>query len=156
MIIDGKKIADEILAGLKNEISALSFQPKLIDVLVGNDPVVESYVRIKSKRAEEIGIAFEIRKFDADISQGDLEKEVAVLNKTKNLCGLLIQLPLPLHIDKQKVLDKIDPAFDVDVITATNLGKLFTGQQIFVPATASAIMRIIDYCRVNLTGKNVL
>jgi 5,10-methylene-tetrahydrofolate dehydrogenase/methenyl tetrahydrofolate cyclohydrolase len=74
MIIDGKKIADEILAELKQEIKQLNFKPKLIDVLVGEDPVIETYVRIKAKRSEEIGLAFEIKRFAKDIKQEDLDE----------------------------------------------------------------------------------
>ena len=156
MNIDGKKIAQEILDGLKTDLAKLEFKPKLIDVLVGEDQVVETYVRIKAKRAEEIGVDFELRRFPADISQEQLEKEVVALNATPNLCGLIIQLPLPENLDRQKILDKIDPRFDVDVITSTNLGSLFTGRQFFIPATAAAIIHIIDYEKILLEGKSVL
>lgn len=156
MIIDGKKISAEILSKLQNDLQALPFRPKLIDVLVGEDPVMESYVRIKSKRAAEIGIDFELKKYPKNISQQQLESEVENLNFTENLCGLIIQLPLPAHIDRQKVIDRINPLYDVDVITSTNLGQLFTGQGFFAPATASAIMQIIEHEKINLEGKNVL
>src|SRR5882724_658271 len=102
MNIDGKKIAQEILAGLQAEIKQLGQKPKLIDVFVGADPVVETYVRIKAKRAEEIGIDFELRRFPASISQEQLEQEVETMNATANLCGLIIQLPLPANLDRQK------------------------------------------------------
>jgi|SRR5579872_49996 len=156
MIIDGKKISQEILDGLKQELKQIGFRPKLIDVFVGEDPVVETYVRIKEKRALEIGLDFELRRFPADIAQSELERAVRDLNAVENLAGLLVQLPLPGHLDKQRVLDKIDPRFDVDVITSTNLGQLFTGEQFFTPATAAAIMHIIDHEKISLEGRNVL
>jgi len=156
MNIDGKKIANEIMAELKEKVSALPFIPKLIDVAVGDDPVTESYVKIKAKRASEIGIQYQTKKFDGNISQEKIESEVALLNQTKNLCGLIIQLPLPKHLDQQKILDTIDPRFDVDVITSLGLGKFFTGKYMFAPATASAIMKILDYHKVELEGKKVL
>ena len=156
MLIDGKEISSQILEQLKIELKNISFAPKLIDVMVGEDPVVETYVKIKSKRAAEIGVDFEIKRLPKSITQEQLEKEVTALNSTKNLCGLIIQLPLPERMDKQKVIDKIDPNFDVDVITSTSLGRLFTGRQFFTPATAAAIMRIIDFHKIDLEGKSVL
>jgi len=156
MIIDGKKISQQILDGLAAQLKTISFRPKLIDVVVGEDPVVETYLRIKTKRAQEIGVDFETRRFPAGIAQNELEAAVAALNAEPNLAGLIIQLPLPENLDKQKILDKIEPRFDVDVITSTNLGRLFTGKQIFTPATASAVLRIIDHEKIGLEGKNVL
>jgi methylenetetrahydrofolate dehydrogenase (NADP+)/methenyltetrahydrofolate cyclohydrolase len=156
MIIDGRKISSDILAQLKTEVAKFTFTPKLIDVVVGNDPVTESYVKIKAKKAGEIGIDFELVHLDENISQEDLEKEILRLNKTENLCGLIIQLPLPAHLDKQKVVDLIDPEIDVDVITSVNAGRLFTGQAKLMPATAGAIMKVLESTNVSLEGKHVL
>jgi methylenetetrahydrofolate dehydrogenase (NADP+)/methenyltetrahydrofolate cyclohydrolase len=156
MLIDGKEISNSILEQLQKEVALLSFKPKLIDVVVGEDPVTEQYVNIKQKRAEEIGIDFEIVRYPEDVSQQELEDGVTSLNGKENLCGLIVQMPLPEHIDKQKVLDKIDPKIDVDVSTSTNLGRLFTGKETFPPATASAILQILDYHKIDLEGKNIL
>lgn len=155
-VIDGKKISREILENLKDEVKKISFKPKLIDIVVGEDPVVETYLKIKAKRAEEIGVEFEVRRYPGSISQEALEQAVLDANAAKDLAGLIIQLPIPPHLDKQKVLDRIDPRFDVDVITSTNLGRLFTGKQFFVPATAAAVMQIIEDRQISLEGKNVL
>lgn len=156
MIIDGKKIAAEILAEVKAEVEHLPFRPKLIDVLVGADAVTESYVKIKAKRAAEIGIDFEIARIDAEIGQKDLEQKMRELNMMPNLRGLIIQLPLPKHLDKQKIIDQIDSSIDVDMITSLNLGKMFTGNPPFMPATAGSIMRILDSLNMDLATKKVL
>ncbi len=156
MIIDGKKISQEVLTQIKNEVGLLKFKPKLIDVLIGADPVTESYVRIKAKRAAEVGIDFEIVRLEAGIEQAEVEIKISELNETEDLSGLIVQLPLPAHLDKQSILDCIDPNLDVDVITSINLGRLFTGKEVFAPATAGAIFRILDYQKIDLKGKNLL
>lgn len=156
MIIDGRKISSGILQQLKVEVTALAFRPKLIDVFVGDDPVIESYVKIKAKRAAEIGVDFETVRLPANISQQELENKVAELNKTQNLCGLIVQLPLPQGLDKQPVIDEIIPRFDVDMITSANLGAFFAGQDLIVPATANAILTMIKSVDANLVGKHVL
>src|ERR1700722_3619342 len=102
MIIDGRKISKDILGQLQKEVAALGFKPKLIDVFVGNDPVIESYVNIKAKRAAEIGIDFEIVRLPETIAQAELEQKVFDLNKMPDLCGLIVQLPLPQNLNKQQ------------------------------------------------------
>lgn len=155
-IIDGRDIAKGILAGLKQRVAQLKFIPKMIDVVVGDDPVTDSYVSIKSKRAREIGIDFEVRKFASDISQEDLQQEIMKLNHEPNVCGVLVQLPLPEHISKQFVLDAIDSLIDVDVITTENIGRVFAGSLKQMPPTAGAILHILKSLHVDLVGLNVL
>ena len=156
MIIDGRKISSEILEQLQKEVASLSFRPKLIDVLVGEDPVTESYVRIKAKRAAEIGIDFETVRLPANISEEDLENKVRNLNLTPHLCGMIIQLPLPEHLDKQKIIDAIDPYVDVDVITTENSDAFYESRPSMTPPTAGAIMRILESLNLNLKGEKVL
>lgn len=141
---------------LKSEVAVLGFRPKLIDVFVGNDPVIESYVNIKSRRAADIGIDFEICRMPATVSQQELEAKVAELSSAQNLCGLIVQLPLPEHLDKQSVIDKIPPHLDVDMITSANLGAFFAGQEKIIPATAAAILKMIESVDPDLKGKHVL
>lgn len=141
---------------LKSEVAVLGFRPKLIDVFVGNDPVIESYVNIKSRRAAEVGINFELCHLPKDINQEELERKVSELVRTKDLCGLIVQLPLPGRLDKQAVIDHIPPLLDVDMITSANLGAFFAGQEKIVPATAAAILKMIESVDADLTGKHVL
>lgn len=156
MTIDGKKISQNLLAEVKEQIGQLKFKPKLIDVSVGADAVTESYVRIKEKRAMEVGIDFEEIMLPENSTQEQVEAKIEELNKTENLCGLIVQLPLPKHLNKQAILDKIDPSLDVDIITSTNLGRLFTGNIPFMPATAGAIIKILEAENISLEGKKVL
>ena len=156
MIIDGRKIAAEILKQLKEEVLRLRFKPKLIDVFVGSDPVIESYVNIKAKRAFETGIDFEIRKYPEDVSEELLVADIKKMNTEKNICGLIVQLPLPKHLNKQLVMNAINPEIDVDMTTSVNLGELFTGQQKIMPATASAVLKMIEELKIALPGKHVL
>lgn len=156
MIIDGRKISREMLEDSKNQLKIINFKPKLIDVLVGDDLVTESYVNIKAKRAGEIGIDFEIVHFSSTVTQEELESDIRELNKTEHLCGLIVQLPLPGHLDKQKILDAIDPAVDVDVITSENSTKFFEGHAELLPPTANAIFKILETLDLDLQQSKVL
>ncbi len=156
MIVDGKTISSEILEDLKARVSKLNFRPKLVDIVIGNDPVTESYVNIKAKRAEEVGIEFEVKKFDESVEEPTLLSAIEETQKEKNLCGLIIQLPIPAHLDKYKVINAIKPSLDVDVVTAENVGRLTMGQTAFVPATAGSIMKILEHYKVPLKGRKVL
>lgn len=156
MIIDGRKISRDILEDLKNELKIINFRPKLIDVLVGDDLVTESYVNIKAKRAGEVGIDFEIVRFSSAVTQEELESDILELNKSEHLCGLIVQLPLPGHLDKQKILDAINPAVDVDVITSENSTKFFEGRAELLPPTANAILKILETLNFDLQKSKVL
>ncbi len=156
MIIDGKQVSLNILEQLKKEVALLSFRPKLVDVVVGDDPVTESYVRIKSRRALEIGVDFEISRFPEDVSESELELEVENINRLKNICGLIIQLPLPAHLDKQKILDKIDPRIDVDMLSNKNFQEFYGGESKLVPPTAAAVLNLLGSVEPNLINKKIL
>src|SRR3990167_10332557 len=108
MIIDGKKLSQEILLQIKNAVAELSFQPIFCDVLVGNDPASVQYVGMKAKTAEAVGMKFHSANFPASITPEELTKEIKILNKVENMCGIIIQLPLPPHIEKQLALDALD------------------------------------------------
>src|ERR1035437_5661447 len=122
-IIDGKKLRDEILTKVKRETAALPFVPVFCDVLVGDDPSSVQYVKMKAKTAEAVGIKFHNANFHSYITTDELIKEIKVLNKIENMCGIIVQLPLPAHIDRQMVLDSIDPKLDVDFLGAMASGK---------------------------------
>src|SRR3989338_5368366 len=97
-IIDGKKLSKEVLAKVKVEVSRLSFQPVFCDVLVGNDPASMQYVKMKGRKAEAIGIHFHNANFPLNITTEALVQEIKILNKIKNMCGIIVQLPLPPHL----------------------------------------------------------
>ena len=157
-IIDGKKVS----AHLREQISAdvLKFKqvhgvtPGLAVVLVGDNPASMVYVRNKHKACLECGInSFEIT-FPADISEADLLAEIARLNLDNSVHGILVQLPLPRHINEDKVINAIDPNKDVDAFHPTNVGKIMTGKYDFLPCTPAGIMSLLDYYGIELDGKN--
>ena len=115
-IVDGKKLSQEILSKVKKEIESLNFQPVFCDVLVGNDPSSVQYVRMKAKTAEMVGIKFHNANFPVFITTPELIKEIKILNKILNMCGIIIQLTLPDHIDRRDILDAIDQHLDVDCL----------------------------------------
>lgn len=126
MIIDGKLIAAQRLEDLRLKIQGLQIRPKLVAVLVGNDPASETYVKMKAKRAQEIGIGFEVVRD---------EKLISKLNQDKSVTGIIVQLPLPANLDSEKILQTIDPKKDVDGLT---------GKSQFLPATVKAVLIAIE------------
>lgn len=152
-IIDGRKIRDEVLDIIKKEVSVLLFQPIFCDVLVGEDPSSAQYVRMKAKTAESVGIHFHNASFPATITTEELIKEIKTLNKMKNMCGIIVQLPLPEHIDKQTVLDAIDPELDVDCLGKVASEEFYQGNKERIKQgfpTALACMAILDSLSLDL------
>ena len=131
MIIDGKKIAAELRASLKEKIVALkskyNFVPGLTVILVGEDAPSKIYVRNKEKFAKEIGINSEVLRYEADMEEKELLNKIKELNKNDKVSGILVQLPLPKHIDKRKVIEAIDHGKDVDGFHPINVGNLSSG-----------------------------
>src|SRR3989344_4052399 len=143
MVLDGRKIAAEILEAVKNEVSKLPFQPKFCDILVGSDPASAQYVRMKGRTAEKVGIKFRDAQFPADISTQDLIAEIKKINQEPNLRGLIVQLPLPASIDRQAVLDAIDPKIDVDATGKVNNDLFYEGKAYMEFPTAAAVMELL-------------
>ena len=143
-IIDGRKIASGILENVKTEISKLSFVPVFCDVLVGEDPSSLQYVNMKAKKAESVGIKFHNANFSALISTEDLIKEIKVLNKIPNMCGIIVQLPLPVSIDKQAIFDSINPKLDVDCLGSIASEKFYSGDVDLSFPTALSCLALLD------------
>ena len=154
-IIDGKKIRSEILAKVKEGVAFLSFQPIFCDVLVGDDPSSAQYVRMKAKTAESLGIKFHNANFPATITTDELIKEIKVLNKMPNMCGIIVQLPLPQTLDRRAILDSIDSSLDVDCLGAVASEKFYNGEVSLGFPTALACMELLDSTGVDLKGKKI-
>ncbi len=157
-IIDGKKLSEDILSQIKNEIKFLNFQPIFCDILVGNDPASLQYVRMKRAQAENVGFVFHEAFFPVSITTEALIKEIEILNRIKNMCGIITQLPLPRHIDTQTVLDSIDARLDVDclgTIASKNFYNGLDAHRLSFP-TALACMAVLDSLNLNLTGKKIV
>src|ERR1051326_3447955 len=152
-IIDGRKIAGEILAGLKSKIQTLPFQPVFCDVLVGDDPASRQYVGMKAKTAEKIGYKFRGAEFPGTITTEDLIAQIKNIAGEPNMCGLIVQLPLPKSLDKLSVLNAIDPRIDVDCIGQTNSEKFYRGGPVPIFPTAAAVMALLDSLGQNFSEK---
>lgn len=153
-IIDGKSRANEILDEIAKEISDTCAKVKLVVVQVGDDPASSVYVRNKERAAEKVGIETDTRKLPLGINQDKLIRIIESLNKDKSVTGILVQLPLPEHIDTNAVLDAIDPLKDVDGFHESNMGRLWTGRSRLVPCTPAGIIDLLkDF---ELAGKHAL
>lgn len=157
--IDGKKLRDKILAEIKSEVAKLPFKPVFCDVLVGTDPASLQYVEMKAKTAERVGIHFHKATFPASISTEDLIKEIKVLNKVPNMCGIIVQLPLPISIDKRAILDSIDSYLDVDCLGTVASEKFYNNynsQTDLGYPTALACLALLDSINLDLKGKVIV
>jgi len=158
-IIDGKKLRDEILNKVKEEVATLPFMPVFCDVLVGGDPASAQYVKMKKRTAEMVGIHFHNAHFPASISTEDLIKEIHALNKMENMCGIIVQLPLPESIDRQAILDSIDSHLDVDclgVVASEKFYGSYDKERDLAYPTALACMALLDSINLDLKGKKIV
>jgi methylenetetrahydrofolate dehydrogenase (NADP+)/methenyltetrahydrofolate cyclohydrolase len=158
-IIDGKQIAADIRSELKAEVAKLKAKgiiPGLGVILVGADPASISYVTAKEKACSEIGIYSDDNRLPAETSEKDLLALVNKMNKDPKINGILVQLPLPKHIDEQKVLLAIDPAKDVDGFHPVSVGKMVVGQKAFLPCTPHAVLQLLQRSGVKLDGAEVV
>ena len=157
IILDGKKLRDKILDDLKNKVAVLAGTPKLVVISVGDDAASKIYVNNKKKYAEKIGIAAEIVEYPQSVSQEVLLKEIARLNNDPKVTAILVQLPLPEHIDKLEILTAITPSKDVDGFTPYKSGLLFSGAKPFAyPATPRGILRLLDEYNIEIEGQHVV
>lgn len=157
VILDGKNLRDKILADLKCRVAALNGTPKLVVLSVGDDPASKIYVNNKKKFAEKIGITAEIIEYPSRVRQEILLTDINVLNVDPTVTAILVQLPLPKHIDKLEILSTILPEKDVDGFTPYNSGLLFSGAKPYAyPATPRGILRLLDEYNIEIDGKHVV
>ena len=158
-IISGKKIAKEIRAELKVETDKLIAEkgvtPGLVTILVGENPASQSYVSAKGKTAKKLGYHSVQETMPADTSEGDLLAMVDKYNKDDKIHGILVQLPLPKHIDDKKVLYAIDPDKDVDAFHPVNVGRLVIGEASFLPCTPAGVQELIVRSGIETSGAEV-
>lgn len=151
-ILDGKEVARAVKDEVAAAVAGLDYQPGLATVLVGEDPASQSYVRGKRRDAEQVGIRSIHHEPSADVSQVELVALVEDLNQDEGVDGILVQLPLPGHLDGETTVEAIDPAKDVDGLHPFNLGKLMLGQPGLRPCTPSGVMRILDHYGIATAG----
>ena len=159
-LIDGtslsKEIRNEVTAGVAELKAKHGLVPGLAVVLVGDDPASSVYVRNKQRAATEAGMLAEDIKLPADVSQDDLLSRIGETAKDNRIHGMLVQLPLPSHIDERAVVDALDPKKDVDGLHPVNVGLLVAGKQRFVPATPAGIQQMLIRCGYDPEGKHVV
>ncbi len=155
-IMDGKETSRELKEALKMQVKELPSKPKLFVILVGDDPASKIYVASKEKACKACGIEALTLCLPADVSQKEVIDEIEKANKDKSINAILVQLPLPDHINEKDVIAAIDPMKDVDGLTSANQGKLFMGQNGLVPCTPKGVMHLFEKYNVDLTGKNAL
>lgn len=160
MIISGKEISVKIKDQLKEEVSKIKETyprlPKLVVILVGDNQASQTYVRNKERGCQYIGIESKILRHDASFSEIELLQEINDLNNDDTVDGILVQLPLPQHINEEKVLDAIVPSKDVDGFHPENVAKLFLGQHSLVPCTPKGMMVLLEEINYDLAGKEVV
>ena len=151
-IIDGNLQSQVIRDKIQYEITKLNIKPKLAIVLIGNNPASEIYVKIKIKRADEVGIEVVLYTFNESVTNLKLLECIASLNNNKTIHGILLQMPLPPHIDKNSLLTIISPDKDVDGFSPINVGRLYSQTNGFIPCTPLGIMHLIKSVREDITG----
>ena len=159
IIIDGKEVAKKTREKLKNEVKELKEHgiiPKLTVIMVGDNPASKVYVRNKSKACNEVGVEYEEFFLDSSISQKELLDLIKKLNDDKTVNGILLQSPLPQHLDINEAFRTIDYRKDLDGFHPMNVGKLVLGQDTFVSCTPYGIMRLFEEYNIDLCGKNVV
>ena len=160
MIIDGKREAELLRHEVKKEIDSLKLKnnkvPGLTVILIGDFAPSQIYVKNKEKNAKEVGINSEVIRYPKDITEQEVLKKIKELNNSDDVSGILVQLPLPNQIDKEKIINAIDPKKDVDGFHPTNVGNLSSGYKATVPCTPLGCLLLIKKVEPNLSGKHAV
>ncbi|HAP2968469.1 TPA: bifunctional methylenetetrahydrofolate dehydrogenase/methenyltetrahydrofolate cyclohydrolase [Enterococcus faecalis] len=158
-VINGRELADQMQAEIQKDVEKMTqqgIQPGLVVLLVGENPASQTYVRNKERAAAKIGILSKVEKLPETISEEELLAEIDKYNQDSRFHGILVQLPLPKHIDEEKILLAIDPKKDVDGFHPMNLGRLFVGKPEMIPCTPYGIMKMFETYDIDLTGKRAV
>ena len=158
-IIDGKALAAQVRAEVKSKVAALAqrgIRPGLAVVLAGDDPASKVYVRNKTRACEEVGLRSQQIDYPASVTQEELMACIRKLNADPAVHGILVQLPLPKHIDSARVLQAVSPAKDADGFHTESMGALVAGTPRFVPCTPAGVMRMLEHAQVPLAGRHAV
>lgn len=159
-IIDGRKVAaeikEEIKAYVKDRKNNGQKIPKIVSILVGNDGGSIFYINSQEKVANSLGITFEKKLLDENILEEELINLIEELNNDKEVNGIILQLPLPKSLNKDKIINKISPNKDIDCLTFINQGKLYCGEKTFLPCTPNSVLTLLERYNIDLEGKDVV
>jgi methylenetetrahydrofolate dehydrogenase (NADP+)/methenyltetrahydrofolate cyclohydrolase len=160
LVLDGKIASAAVKASLLEQTNALKAAgkrtPHLAAILVGNNGASETYVASKVKNCEETGFGSSLFRFDENVSEAELLAQISALNINENVDGILVQLPLPKHIDDAKVIEAIDPKKDVDGFHPSNVGRLVQGLNTFIPATPYGVLLMLAHFNIETKGKRAV
>ncbi|MFJ8527812.1 bifunctional methylenetetrahydrofolate dehydrogenase/methenyltetrahydrofolate cyclohydrolase FolD [Bacillus sp. NPDC094106] len=159
VIIKGNEVAEKKRTQLKEEVVKLKEQgivPGLAVILVGEDPASRSYVKGKEKGCEQVGIYSELIEFPETITEERLLAEIDRLNEDNRINGILVQLPLPKHIEEKAIIERISPEKDVDGFHPISIGRMMTGQDTFLPCTPHGIVELVKETNLDISGKHVV
>jgi methylenetetrahydrofolate dehydrogenase (NADP+)/methenyltetrahydrofolate cyclohydrolase len=159
-ILDGKTLSKKIKDNIKTKIELLkkeyNITPGLAVILVGDDPASQAYVKMKARDCKEVGIYAITHEMPEDIAEEKILETIEMMNKNPNIDGILIQLPLPKHIDTTKVLEAVTPEKDVDGFHPFNVGRVVTNLDGFVPCTPLGVIKLLDEYNIDVKGKNAV
>lgn len=155
-LLEGKKIADGILEGIKKDIEKAENKPFLAVLLVGEDEASKIYTSLKGKAAEKIGIGFELFYFEESVLEEEIIGKIEELNQDDKISGIIVQLPLPLKFNTQKIVTSVDPSKDVDGFHPENIELFLKGRERFFPVFPQAIMKIVESSGEDLSGKKAI
>ncbi len=158
-LIDGKSLANKVQTNVSSEVEQLKLEknivPGLAVILIGDDPASHAYVKMKAKACEKVGFYSITHNMPDTISQDEIIATIDMMNKNPRIDGILVQLPLPKHVDTDKILEVIDPKKDVDGFHAYNVGRLVTNLDSFVACTPLGVMKMFEEYEIELQGQDV-
>ncbi len=155
-LLKGKPLADKIKENLKSQISKFTSAPKLVALQIGENQASEVYVKNQKKQAELLGIEYELKRLDEAVTEGDIGAVISELNKDEKVTAVIIQLPLPKHINAKALVSLINPLKDAEGMHPANLGKILLGTYSIGPCTAMGVMEILESIDINLYGKEAV
>ncbi len=155
-LLEGKPVAESIYSKIILELSLLPNVPKMVFVLVGEDPASQTYVRTKMKKCLDLGLLSETVELPASVSEDVLIHKIGELNASHAVQGILVQLPLPSHISRMRIGRELDPLKDVDGLHPENAGRLFQGDPRFIPCTPAGILEILKFYSIGVEGSRVV
>ncbi|MBI2599036.1 bifunctional 5,10-methylenetetrahydrofolate dehydrogenase/5,10-methenyltetrahydrofolate cyclohydrolase [Candidatus Curtissbacteria bacterium] len=156
-LLDGKIVRDKIAQDLKSKIENLQAPPRLVIIQVGDNPESNTYIAQKIKFGEKIGANVKYLKLPGDVTEKTLNFQLSTFNSEKSINGIIVQLPIPENLDKDKIIESINPAKDVDGLHSVNFKKLMENDPTgFVPATTKGVLTLLDHYKINPAGKHVV
>ncbi|MBW2981670.1 bifunctional methylenetetrahydrofolate dehydrogenase/methenyltetrahydrofolate cyclohydrolase FolD [Candidatus Woesearchaeota archaeon] len=155
-LLDGEKVSNEIMENVKQEVSSLGNSPGLAVILIGEDKASKIYVNIKSKKCKEVGMESYKYELSEDTSEEEVLKLIEELNKDEKVNGILVQMPVPSHISRNKIMNAVVPSKDVDGFHPSNIGKLILGEEGLFPCTAIGVIKLLEHYNIELSGKEAV